>query len=99
MRAQNSAVEWAEAAGPPPWPSADARRTPQLPLQCSRCQRWVDRSRCAVMPEGASPWCSICAALDEVRGAVRTTSVTLATEEEILEALFHIHSLLRGQGS
>ena len=77
----------------------DVKPIPQLPLQCSRCLRWVDRSRCAVMPLGLSPWCSVCAALDEVRDAVRTVAPTLAEEEEILEELFRVHVLLRRRGT
>ena len=70
---------------------------PQLPEQCTQCLRWVGRCQLAVMPIGASAWCSICAALDEVRGAIRTSRLDLAEEEEVLEALFTAHQLLRGR--
>ena len=72
---------------------------PQLPLQCSVCTKWVDRSRCAVMPVGAAPLCSICGAISEVQSAQRTSSVTRAEEDEVLEALARVYEVLwRSQG-
>ena len=99
-RERNSAVERATAAQIDPLAAADAsapRRIPQLPEQCSRCLRWVDKARLAVMPIGASPWCSLCSAIDELHGAVKSARLSLAKEEEVLESLFRAHELLRGR--
>ena len=68
-----------------------------MPEQCTRCLRWVDKARLAVMPIGASPWCSLCSAIDEVHGAVKSSQLTLAKEEEVLESLFRAFELLRGR--
>ena len=90
-RERNSAVERAAAAVAPP------RSLPQLPVQCSRCLRWVDRDRLAVMPIGSSPWCALCCAVDEINGAIRNSRVSLAKEEEALEMLFRAHEILHGR--
>ena len=101
MRERNSAVERAAAAHVDPLAAPNgsapqgAARVPSLPEQCTQCQRWVDRARLAVMPIGASPWCSICAALDELRGAVKESQLSLAQEEQVLDTLFQAHVLLR----
>ena len=72
---------------------------PQLPLQCSVCQKWVDRSRCAVMPVGADPMCSVCGAISEVESAQRTSQLTAAEEDEVLDALARVYEILwRSQG-
>ena len=70
---------------------------PQLPQQCSRCLRWVDTQRLAIMPLGASPWCAICHSLDQVSWAVKDARLTEAKESEILETLFKTFELLRGR--
>ena len=76
---------------------AAPQRIPRLPLQCSVCLRWVDQSRLAVVPIGALPWCAICHAVDQVRGAVKDAQPTLEKEDEILESLFGVFEALRGR--
>ena len=99
-RQQNSAEE---SAAPGQWnhdagsDAALARPVPQLPHQCSHCLRWVDRSRLALMPIGASPWCTICHSLDQLRGAVRDSRLSQAEEDGINEVLFMVFELLRGR--
>ena len=75
------------------------RGTPRSPglkpwFQCSICLRWVSEERLAVMPIGASPWCSVCHSLDQVRGAVRDSRLSLEREEDVLEVLYRAHSML-----
>ena len=73
------------------------RGVPQLPEQCSRCMRWVDPRRRAIMPIGASPWCALCHAWDQVGGAIKEASLTEEKESEVLEVLYHSFELLRGR--
>ena len=99
-RARNSPVERAESAQFDPSVSSDvtaSRTVPQLPHQCSRCSRWIDKERLALMPLGSSPWCSICHALDQVSGAVKEAQLSLAKEDEVLENLFEAFEILRGR--
>ena len=100
-RERNSAVERAISAQQDPGTGSDAAppgRVPQLPHQCSLCQRWVDKGRLALMPIGYSPWCSICHAVDQVKGAIAESQLSDAKEAEVLETLFDVFELLRGRG-
>ena len=94
-RERNSAVERAISAQQD---AAPAGWVPQLPHQCSLCQRWVSKGRLALMPIGYSPWCSICHAVDQVKGAIAESQLSDAKEAEVLETLFDVFELLRGRG-
>ena len=84
--------------GPAPVGSlGGSRPVPELPVQCSKCQRWLGRERLAIMPIGASPWCSLCHALDQLAGAIRESRISLEQEEVVLTSLFQAHQGLRGQ--
>ena len=84
--------------GPAPVGSlGGSRPVPEMPVQCSKCQRWLGRERLAIMPIGASPWCSLCHALDQLPGAIRESRISLEQEEEVLTSLFQAHQGLRGQ--
>ena len=71
--------------------------TPQLPVKCTKCCRWVSRDRLAVMPAGSPAWCSLCLALGDVAGAIRQSAISVEKEEEALTALFQAHEILRGR--
>ena len=51
----------------------------------------------AIMPIGASPWCAICHAVDQVRGAIKDAQLTGEKEDEVLESLFDVFEVLRGR--
>ena len=78
-------------------PRRETQRSPRLKpwFQCSICLRWVSEERLALMPIGASPWCSVCHSLDQVRGAVRDSRLSLEREEDVLEVLYRAHNMLR----
>jgi hypothetical protein len=76
-------------------PYARAGSVPELPEQCTKCQRWVCRERLAIMPVGASAWCSLCHAMDQVSGAIRESQISLEQEEQVLASLFQAYQRLR----
>ena len=96
-RARNSAVERAAAAQVVA--SAPFFGVPQIPEQCSRCLRWVEKTRLAIMPPGSSSWCGLCCAVDAIQGAIKESRLNVAMEEEAMEILCRVHHVLRGSSA
>ena len=72
-------------------------QTPQLPVQCSRCARLVDRDRLSVQPVGYEPVCSLCAADGEVEWAIRLCSGSIEREERVIGALRRAYEICSGR--
>ena len=97
MRHLNSAVERADAAQT--GPTGFDGRVPQLPTQCSACQRWLDGERLYVVAIGAEELCGLCQAVFSVQNAISTSTPTADEESAAIAALRVAYDLIRQRGA
>ena len=90
MRARNSAVERADAAG-------ERTGVPELPRQCSSCGRWVGRERLCVVAIGAEDVCGLCSAVTAVENAIATCTITADQEEQAIATWRVAYDLIRNR--